>query len=104
MSQEPQADIRPHLRHTQLHTWWQGKMRRWHLPVQVLIAESYGGADEPVDTLLNGFVQAGVEPALDPLRVKSDPNEATYQVRCLARQPAVASSLMSGQHHEPAAF
>ena len=52
--------------------------------LQVLIAESYGGADEPVDTLVNNFVGAGVEPVMDPLRVKADPNEATYQVpQCL---------------------
>ena len=61
-----------------------------HLCLQVLIAESYGGADEPVDTLLNNFVGAGVEPVLDPLRVKSDPNEATYQVNGLGRQKLLA--------------
>ena len=50
------------------------------LPSQVLIAESYGGRDEPVDTLTNNFVGVGVEPALEPIRVKEIPNEATYQV------------------------
>ena len=47
---------------------------------QVLIVESYGGRDEPVDTLINNFVGVGVEPALDPVRVKEEPNESTYQV------------------------
>lgn len=69
----------------------------------MLIAESYGGADEPVDTLLNNFVGAGVEPVLDPLRVKSEPNEATYQVGgleswtplpALAAQPCWAQQMM----------
>lgn len=48
--------------------------------MQVLIVESYGGRDEPVDTLTNNFVGVGVEPALDPVRLKEVPNEATYQV------------------------
>ena len=48
--------------------------------MQVLIVESYGGRDEPVDTLTNNFVGVGVEPALDPVRVREEPNEATYQV------------------------
>lgn len=46
----------------------------------MLIAESYGGKDEPVDTLTNNFIGAGVEPALDPFRVRQVPDEATYQV------------------------
>lgn len=48
--------------------------------MQVLIVESYGGRDEPVDTLTNNFVGVGVEPALDAIRLKEVPNEATYQV------------------------
>lgn len=48
--------------------------------MQVLIVESYGGRDEPVDTLTNNFVGVGVEPALDAVRLKEVPNEATYQV------------------------
>ena len=48
--------------------------------LQVLIAESYGGRDEPVDTLTNNFVGVGVEPALEAVRVREEPNEATYQV------------------------
>ena len=49
---------------------------------QVLIAESYGGRDEPVDTLINNFVGVGVEPVFEPVRVKEVPNEKAYQV-CL---------------------
>ncbi len=49
---------------------------------QVLIAESYGGKDEPVDTLINNFVGVGVEPVFEPIRVKEVPNEKAYQV-CL---------------------
>lgn len=48
--------------------------------MQVLILESYGGRDEPVDTLTNNFVGVGVEPALDAVRIKEVPNEGTYQV------------------------
>lgn len=44
----------------------------------LLIAESYGGDDEPVDTLLQRFVTLGVT-AVPPLRVKGEPTEATYQ-------------------------
>lgn len=53
----------------------------------MLIVESYGGRDEPVDTLTNNFVGVGVEPALDAVRIKEVPNEATYQV--------IAASLLS---------
>ncbi len=49
---------------------------------QVLIAESYGGRDEPVDTLINNFVGVGVEPVFEPVRVKEVPDEKAYQV-CL---------------------
>lgn len=56
-----------------MHVAWCG--------VQVLIVESYGGRDEPVDTLTNNFVGVGVEPALDAVRIKEVPNEATYQVK-----------------------
>lgn len=49
-----------------------------HSP-QVVVAESYGGRDEPLDSLTAGFVAAGVEPLLD-LRVKEEPSEAVYQV------------------------
>lgn len=44
-----------------------------------MIAESYGGADEPVDTLVSSFVSSGIEQAIPPLRVKEVPNEQIYQ-------------------------
>ena len=44
------------------------------------MAESYGGKDEPVDGLVTALVAAGVEPLLEPLRVKDEPTEAGYQV------------------------
>ena len=50
------------------------------LRVQVVIAESYGGRDEPVDTLVQNLVGIDVVPLIDPLRVKAVPTEATYQV------------------------
>ena len=54
--------------------------------LQVLIAESYGGHDEPVDTLTNNFVGVGVEPVLEAFRVREVPDEATYQVRLVVAQ------------------
>lgn len=45
----------------------------------VVIAESYGGDDEPVDTIVQRFVALGISLALPPLRIKEIPNEATYQ-------------------------
>ena len=47
---------------------------------QVVVAESYGGRDEPVDTLVANLVGIDVVPLFDPLRVKALPTEATYQV------------------------
>ena len=47
---------------------------------RVVVAESYGGRDEPVDSLVRALVSVGVEPLLEPLRVKADPTEALYQV------------------------
>jgi flavorubredoxin/flavin reductase (DIM6/NTAB) family NADH-FMN oxidoreductase RutF len=48
----------------------------------LLIAESFGGNDEPVDSLLAAFVGAGLESAAcaDPLRVRDTPTEKTYQL------------------------
>lgn len=46
---------------------------------KVVVAESYGGRDEPLDTLTAGLLAAGVEPLMD-LRVREDPTEAVYQV------------------------
>ena len=48
--------------------------------MQVLIAESYGGQDEPVDTLIGSCVDAGADTTLGALRVKDTPTENTYQV------------------------
>ena len=47
---------------------------------RVLIAESYGGADEPVDTLAASLLSAGAQLAAPPLRVKDTPSEGTYQL------------------------
>ena len=48
------------------------------------MAESYGGRDEPVDTLVNNLVAVNVVPVFDALRVKEMPTEGTYQARsCL---------------------
>ncbi|PSC76929.1 diflavin flavo A [Micractinium conductrix] len=46
---------------------------------KVVVAESYGGRDEPLDSLVSGLVSAGVEPLLD-LRVKEEPTEGVYQL------------------------
>ena len=41
----------------------------------VLLAESYGGDDEPVDTLLARFTALGISSPVPPLRVKETPSE-----------------------------
>ncbi|KAL4448067.1 hypothetical protein ABPG75_005286 [Micractinium tetrahymenae] len=46
---------------------------------KIVVAESYGGRDEPLDSLVSGLVAAGVEPLMD-LRVKDEPSEALYQL------------------------
>lgn len=46
---------------------------------KVLIAESFGGDDVPVDSLTRDFVAVNVEPVLAPLRIRSTPDTATYQ-------------------------
>lgn len=46
---------------------------------KVVIAESYGGRDEPVDTLVSSLVDVGVSPFTDSLRVRDTPTEGTYQ-------------------------
>ena len=43
------------------------------------MAESYGGSDEPVDTLVASLVDINVGPIFDPLRVKETPDQAIYQ-------------------------
>lgn len=45
----------------------------------IVIAEAYGGDDEPVDTLLKRFTDLGMNVPIPPLRVKATPTEATYQ-------------------------
>eukprot|EP00252_Welwitschia_mirabilis_P022772 TRINITY_DN6258_c0_g1_i1.p1 TRINITY_DN6258_c0_g1~~TRINITY_DN6258_c0_g1_i1.p1 ORF type:complete len:630 (+),score=94.98 TRINITY_DN6258_c0_g1_i1:67-1956(+) len=45
----------------------------------VLIAESYGGDDEPVDTIAQRFISLGVPLPLQPLRIKETPHEGIYQ-------------------------
>ncbi|GAX73438.1 hypothetical protein CEUSTIGMA_g890.t1 [Chlamydomonas eustigma] len=46
---------------------------------KVLVAESFGGRDEPVDTLLSSLVDVGAEVVVDPLRVRDLPHQALYQ-------------------------
>ncbi|MBW4575600.1 MAG: diflavin flavoprotein [Aphanothece sp. CMT-3BRIN-NPC111] len=42
--------------------------------------ESYGGDDEPVDTLLSKFRDLGLRVAFPAIRIKDAPTEATYQL------------------------
>ncbi|NER80300.1 MAG: MBL fold metallo-hydrolase [Leptolyngbya sp. SIO1D8] len=42
--------------------------------------ESYGGDDEPIDTLLTRFQDLELRTAFAPIRVKDTPNEGLYQV------------------------
>ncbi|MBD2256178.1 diflavin flavoprotein [Pseudanabaena sp. FACHB-2040] len=42
--------------------------------------ESYGGDDEPIDTLATRFEDLAPVPAFAPLRIKDTPTEATYQL------------------------
>lgn len=42
--------------------------------------ESYGGNDEPIDPLLNQFRDLGLTVAFEPIRIKDNPTEATYQL------------------------
>ena len=52
----------------------------YFFPSQVFLAESYGDDDEPIDTLTQQFVNGGVTPVLDGLRLKDVPTEADYQL------------------------
>lgn len=45
-----------------------------------MIAESYGGRDEPVDVLAANLVNVGAELLAPPLRVKDMPSQPTYQL------------------------
>ncbi len=42
--------------------------------------ESYGGDDEPVDPLLSKFRELGLTVGFPAIRIKTTPNEATYQL------------------------
>ena len=42
--------------------------------------ESYGGDDEPIDPLVNKFVDLGLKRAFDPIRIKDIPDASTYQL------------------------
>ena len=48
-----------------------------------MVAESYGGRDEPVDTLVGSCVDAEADTSLQPLRIRDTPTESTYQVGAL---------------------
>lgn len=47
---------------------------------RTLVAESAGGRDEPVDTLVTSLVDAGAAPLLAPLRVKTGVDASTLQL------------------------
>ncbi|MFB8790636.1 MAG: diflavin flavoprotein [Potamolinea sp.] len=44
------------------------------------IFESYGGDDEPIDTMRSQFRNVGVKEAFPAIRIKETPTEATYQL------------------------
>jgi len=44
------------------------------------IFECYGGDDEPIDTLTRKFRDLGLKAAFEPIRVKAEPDELTYQL------------------------
>eukprot|EP00793_Prasinoderma_coloniale_P005039 PRCOL_00000800-RA len=44
-----------------------------------LVVESYGGDDEPVDMISSSLAQAGLSVSLDPVKVRDEPTQATYQ-------------------------
>jgi hypothetical protein len=46
---------------------------------KVLVAESFGGKDEPVDTLIKNLVGVKADTALDTLRVRDIPSQSLYQ-------------------------
>lgn len=46
---------------------------------KVLVAESFGGKDEPVDTLIKNLVGVKADTALDTLRVRDIPTQSLYQ-------------------------
>ena len=50
-----------------------------HAGMAVLVAESYGGEDEPVDALNASFVAQGLDAISAPLKLMDAPTEKTYQ-------------------------
>ena len=42
--------------------------------------ESYGGDDEPIDTLRRKFIDLGIKEAFPAIRIKNNPTESTYQL------------------------
>ncbi len=77
----------------------------------MLVAESFGGADEPADVLATGLVEAGAELVIKPLKVLDLPQQALYQqfeeagapTRALAhlqRGPEGGRWLSRGQAHD----
>lgn len=42
--------------------------------------ESYGGDDEPIDTLRRKFIDLGIKEAFPAIRIKETPNESIYQL------------------------
>jgi flavorubredoxin/flavin reductase (DIM6/NTAB) family NADH-FMN oxidoreductase RutF len=44
------------------------------------LIESYGGDDEPIDTLLNRFRELELSEGISPIRIKSTPTDTTYQL------------------------
>ncbi|MEB3356764.1 MAG: diflavin flavoprotein [Synechococcales bacterium] len=44
------------------------------------IYECYGGDDEPVDPLINRFINLGLKKGFPSIRIKETPTEATYQL------------------------
>lgn len=68
------------------------------------MAESYGGRDEPVDTLVANLVAVNVVPVFNPLRVKEMPTEGTYQARLKVHGPCGSVSkqvCLQGAPYEP---
>jgi flavorubredoxin/flavin reductase (DIM6/NTAB) family NADH-FMN oxidoreductase RutF len=47
---------------------------------KILVCESYGGDDEPVDPLMRKFAEIGLQESQSPLKCQSSPTEGTYQL------------------------
>ena len=47
---------------------------------KILVCESYGGDDEPVDPLMRKFAEIGLQESQSPLKCQSTPTEGTYQL------------------------